>query len=99
MSSRRLVTHFIRTDVVEMGFSSLTLVTGAFLLLRYGVYGQGCTVSSYGALKSASSCSNLVIKNLEVPVGGSIDLELKSGSTVSSSSLLLDTVLKTIGDV
>jgi hypothetical protein len=42
----------------------------------------GCTVSSYGELKGAMGCNHIIIKSMEVPVNGAIDLDLKSGTTV-----------------
>ena len=42
----------------------------------------GCTFTSYSQLKGAMGCSSLVIRSLQVPSGGSIDLNLKNGATV-----------------
>jgi hypothetical protein len=58
--------------------AAVAAVMGAFS----GVSAQGCTVTSYGQLKGAMGCSNIVISNLNVPVGQSIDLNLKNGATV-----------------
>jgi len=52
-----------------------------------GVNAQGCTVTSYSQLKGAMGCSAITISGLQVPVGGSIDLNLKSGATVGRSLL------------
>jgi hypothetical protein len=48
-----------------------------------GVAAEGCTISSYSALSKVSGCSSINISGLTVPAGGSIDLNLKSGATVS----------------
>jgi hypothetical protein len=72
----------------------LSFAISALLVSRHGVNAQGCTVSSYSALKAASSCKSLIIKNLDVPRDGSIDLNLQAGSTVRARVLYGDFKLR-----
>nr|CCJ09449.1 glycoside hydrolase family 28 protein [Phaedon cochleariae] len=46
--------------------------------------GASCTITSFGQVSSVlNSCSNIVISGLSVPGGKTLELKLKSGSTVT----------------
>nr|CCJ09445.1 glycoside hydrolase family 28 protein [Phaedon cochleariae] len=46
--------------------------------------GASCTITSFGQVSSVlSSCTNIVISGLSVPAGKTLELTLKSGSTVT----------------
>jgi polygalacturonase len=71
--------------------SGLSNITISDSLSSVAAPSASCTVKSHSELHGAMGCQHIVISGIQVPTGQSIDLDLKSGTTVDFPSAALNT--------